>query len=491
MSKAYISDKFYMRQLLMMWWLDLFSAFSIVNRHDQAFILHLYRSMVGQYRRFQLEGGIPISYELRIKELPESDIHNIAPVVGYKEHSRFKGLSRVYFIHEPIFTAAVSLTDNLTTEEILSSPRVDFFSGRTPQRRFKGQTIFRDKNNNPEPQVLQFILKAIQMGTPVCCNIYAIKKHVDSLTKALERVEATYGKGSKEYQKVFGRYLNDKFCYESLLDHAAYLEGDILYFYPVYEVCATGRLIMVGGGLQSASRAMKAAAYMSIPGANIHNWDLVSCHPNLFIQIIEDELKYEPQSLKHYLESGVRKKMAEEAGINESTFKQIILAYINGARIPKSATKNPFTRNTVIELLEEDFGDGQRKIDLALQGLNEITQGVRRDIDPFHEYVMDGWLSKYGISKGRLGKTIKNDVGKSLPIRDASLGEVMSFILQGREQLLVGSVLRRAITEGCKLMCHEHDGFVLEGNLPAGILEAAKKETGIRYASLKEKPFAA
>ena len=489
MSKAYFADQFYMRQLLLIWWLKLFHTFNIDNRDDQAFILHVYRSQIGQHRRFQLEGGIPISYELRKRELPEANLKCIAPLVGYKEYPWYSGLSRVYFIREPFFTEAVSLTDNLTTQEILNSPRVEFFSGRSPQRKFKGRKIFRDKNNNPESEVLQLTLQALQTCNPVCCNIRAIKEHVDTLAMALKTAEAKYGKNSKEYQTVFGRYLNDKFCYESLLDHSARLDEDILYFHPIYEVCSTGRLVMVGGGLQSASRAMKAAAYSNLSSANIHNWDLVSCHPNLLIQLIEDELKYEPQSLKHYLENGAREKMAEEVGITVSTLKQIILAYLNGARISRSATKIPFSRNTVINLLEEDFNDDRKKIGFALLGINEVTQGIRQDVEPFHRYILNDWLTKYGISKGRSGKTIKNDVRKSLPIRNASLGKVVSFILQGREQLLVGSILRRAITEDCKVMCHEHDGFVLDGNLPAGILEAAKKETGIRYASLKEKSF--
>ncbi len=40
-------------------------------------------------------------------------------------------------------------------------------------------------------------------------------------------------------------------------------------------------------------------------------------------------------------------------------------------------------------------------------------------------------------------------------------------------------------------MSHEHDGFVLDGNLREDILQEAKLETGIKYAYLKEKPFAA
>ncbi len=406
MVQPYIKDKFFMRLFEREWWIQLFKNLNIPYHDDQAFVLHVYRSMLKQPNRLEDGGGIPISYTLRIKELPKSDLNRISQIVEYKRHSRFLGLSRTYSIREPFFSEVLSLSERMRTEEILTSPRVDFFSGKPPRRKFKGQGIYRDRSNNEEPEVIQEVLRTLAVGQPIPCNIRAIYEHITLLLYEKNRCEIDFGRQSEKYKSAEKRYLNDFLCYLSLLDHVAYQDGDILYFYVVYEVSSTGRLYVLGRGLQSASRAMKAAAYRDIPCVNIQNWDLDSAHPNFLRQYIEDELHYHPQSLNHYLEDGVRAKMAAAVGIRADIFKRIILSLVNGARMPITIIKNPHIQNTVIELLEEEFGDEQQKIKLALEGLRDLTQGLQQDLKPFHIYVMNEWPMKYGMPQGRAGRTI-------------------------------------------------------------------------------------
>jgi hypothetical protein len=481
-KRAYIPERIYVRAFERAYLRSLFDSKGF-NAAEQTFGAHVYTSLKRQRERRE-EGGIPVSYSLRRKRLYGSRMPVLTRVFAYKDHSIALHRCREYNFKEP-YASEVAAMLSVSTEEYIASPQVEFHSGRTAKKITAGR-IFRDANDNPEPDGLQAVWNAMRQPVPI--NRKNGERHLEVLKVRMEKAAIDFGIGSPQHTAASNRYWNDRFCFLALCDQIVYSQGDISFVVPIYRAASTGRLIWVGGGFQNASKAMKQALISDIPGYNIQNWDFANCHPYIAVQLLEDKLGFEPGHLWSYVEN--RAKLAQQAGMSEKNFKRANLALINGASMPTSITRNPYTKNSVLDYIIEEAGDDKRKVKQVLQGFAEVTAGLRQEVAAMHDYLRKEWLMSKGERKGRGGvPTVRNDIGKAMPISKFTTGELVSHYLQGCEQKIANALIVETVKAGGRIISHEFDGFTAADVDPRRHLDTAKDVTGIRYAVLKSKSF--
>jgi hypothetical protein len=482
MSRAYIPDHFFVKPFERDYLLPVFQRNGF-NKDEMRFGVHIFTSLKRQREHREI-GEVPISHQLRMKQLPQSRIPVIGRVFGWRPHSVEQHRSRRFYFKDPYGPEIESLLTGVTIEEYIAHPSVNFFTGKRV-RKFYGR-ILRDQNNNEEPEGIQKVWSVFR--PPVPFNRKNVELHLENLKMRMEMARLANDK--EGFEKAQNLYWNDYYCFLAVCDNIAYSEGDISYYHATYRASSSGRLVMVGGGLQNASREMKAAAYSDIPGADIHNVDFVNCHPYLVIQVLEEELGIEPRHLWEYIED--RAKLAQKAGMSEKYFKRSVLALINDAKMPTSARRNPHTGNSVLDFIEEDVGNDPEKVELTRQALDETTKGIRAEIAAFQTYVKTEWMSKREQRKGRGGiRTVENAVGKKLRTdRKYSLGQLTSHYLTGREQQLNNAAILELANNGHRFYSNEFDGFVADGSFaPDELGKLAGDVAGVKYAELREKSF--
>src|SRR5262249_29769044 len=154
---------------------------------------------------------------------------------------------------------------------------------RESNRRARSQ--YYDQSRNQEPKIIVEAMKLLSTNQ-VPFFPGAIEDHLQDLKRESDEVARLHGKDSDEYKSAWGKYVSDRQRYQAVLNQQPEVEGSHWVFYPAYAVEKTGRIHHIQGGLQSASRAMKAAAYTGVDG--LRNYDLENSQSRLVIQYLEE-----------------------------------------------------------------------------------------------------------------------------------------------------------------------------------------------------------
>ena len=170
-------------------------------------------------------------------------------ILDYTSYDVEGGRCRHYRL-KPWITDTFVKRGRSTVEEARSQPVVDLATGRPTKRVAKSR--INDEHNNAFPHLIRGALRVLERG---CFHAGAVEAHLDRLRRG------GGGEGGR------GRYLNDLRCFGMvLLQRPTEGEDGVWWYRLAYDVAYTGRLAQVGGGLQSASREMKEAAYTPIEG---------------------------------------------------------------------------------------------------------------------------------------------------------------------------------------------------------------------------------
>ena len=325
----------------------------------------------------------------------------------------------------------------------------------------------------------------------------AVEAHLRRLRAAADGPDAG---GPDGRRGALARYLTDAACYAGVLGQSVRpepTEGPGVFSYqPAYMPQRFGRLTERGGGLQSCSRAMKAAARAGVRGC--HNGDCVAAHPSL-LAVLMGRAGVDPAWLRAYLgDPGAEARYAGAVGVPVSVWKRAFLAVVTGATVP-AAGRLEGSAGEVARAFRD--GVGPDEVDGAYGRFLEATGGLRAELARWHRHLVEEWVpgtaTVVGANGGR--RYVTNAAGATVAVDDlAPVGEphrlvprLTAFVLQGAEAAVVHRIAASSASYGFEVWSHEHDGLVTRGAVPEGAVEAAVRDAGFPPGTVRyvEKPF--
>jgi hypothetical protein len=302
------------------------------------------------------------------------------------------------------------------------------------------------------------------------------------------------------YRQLRESYMNDLRCYDSILrQRPRHVEGKIHEYDTAWKPqMISGRVSEIGGGLQSASREMKAAAYEDV---EVWNYDIKGSQLGDVIKATEmvpsvdtEELKKQYQTADK-VDCDPKTENAEALGISRDTYKSLLYATIFLGSWSSSASTaldeaNPFTGipQTLKILRQAGWKEG---IDVetvyrrAQSHFFPLKEAVRKLAD----YLLTTYWEEHKYNAG--GWVMKNDCGVTFrkgDYEDASThkirSKVLAWFLQGAESDKMHCLADLCRKEGIEVMGNEHDGLITASPIPEEIQDEVLKDS-----VLERKPF--
>lgn len=409
-------------------------------------------------------------------------------VVEVTEHDRHRGLSREFSLSAEWLTRY--LQAGPAAEELRAPHRLRIPSGRPCRNRVRSRL---------SPRAGSSLAK--QAGHSIERSFFnpaAIEAHLDELWSAVEATTT-----HRERRSARQRWFTDRVCYNSILGQSAaparYWEvnsdSEIWAYAPAYQQQRFGRISERGGGLQSCSRRMKAAARQGI--MDCRNYDLKDSQARLLVVLMKDA-GLDPGWLRDYLSHPKGKAhFAARAGLSVGAWKRALYSVLMGSRVPTPG-QLPYSDGSLVAILREDVGEDA--LAEAHKRFYDITSPLRAQLSPWHTYLVDVWAVENGHYMEPQRKTyVQNAAGVKRALehlapsmkRHALKTMLASFLLQGLEASVVHRLALFSAEYGYVTLSHEHDGLVTLGEIPEQAVTRAAVESGIPTNAivLVEKPF--
>ena len=363
--------------------------------------------------------------------------------------------------------------------------RVDLLTGKPTTRQVRSDK--NDANRNPYPPLVRGAIDAVG---PAVFDAAAVERH-------LARLDDEVGAARGGDAAVRRRLENDERCYKALYEqNSEVLGGGLVEYRPAYAVQRTGRLGQKGGGLQSASRAMKAAAYGGLP--DVRNYDLRSSQAHILVALMR-EAGIEPRWLARYGAAwDAKRRAAEVVGVSVDAWKASLYAVLMSAWVP-TPNQLAFSREGAVRrTIERDVGpDG---LDVAYRRFHGLIGGLVSELAAWHDHIVGPYVDAHGRFNPKTRSTyVENAVGMTMAVRGpgapASPHELRArtaaFFLQGREAALVHRIAAEAGAD-FRVYSHEHDGLVVEGRVPPSVVARAARGADLPgdLVQWEEKPLA-
>lgn len=365
-----------------------------------------------------------------------------------------------------------------------------------------------DSNRNPRFEPIRAGLRALQQGR---FDLNGVVRHLDHEAALARKAEAALalnggGLSRAEYDnalyRIYGRYDNDARCFMSLLNQdPRHINGRHVVYRLAYQPTITGRISQMGGGLQSCSRSMKAAAYRSIDG--VKNYDIKSSQA-FILQALLNEQGLDTTWIDAYLKED-KAEYAKRAGVPVDVWKQCFYALCFGAslRFAKGPNQQEWSFRTIlIDYVNHHrmLSDERVIIPISVEA-DELFRRVKDELLPFSRV-----LNQYRRSLDELwvlsnstycksGRRIKNAAGVFLDVKTYESWpgnrskRLASFILQGVEAGFIHTLTASLSEHGVIPISNEHDGIVTIGEIPAQAIQDAQEACNTPYLQLVEKPF--
>ncbi len=302
------------------------------------------------------------------------------------------------------------------------------------------------------------------------------------------------------YQKRQKSYMNDLRCYASILrQRPEHVEGEIYEYDTAWEVQQiSGRVSEAGGGLQSASKEMKAAAYA---GVETHNYDVVGSQLGDVISATEMVPDIDTASLeKQYRaadEPGADPKTenADQLGISRGTYKRLLYATtFVGSWAPDAETALAQANPAVgvpqtLKILRQAAWQEGIDADAAYERAQEHFLPLMKAVRKLADYLLTTYWEEHKYNAG--GWVMRNAAGvafRKSDYEDASThtkrSKVLAWFLQGAEADKMHRLAARCQEAGIAVMGNEHDGLITASPIPKEI-----KDEVLKASDLERKPF--
>jgi hypothetical protein len=415
------------------------------------------------------EGWVPLGQawvrqhfgrKLRLSRLVEAGWLEVQP------HAVSQGLSRRFRVSGCWWEALLAgLPEGLAA--LQQAGLVDLFQGSAATVEQSGRY---DMQRNKLPEATLRVLTSYR-GTVV--------NHAAMQALQASRREAAGGQA---------RYRQDQLCLLAVARQGFEATDDTFGVYvPAYEVATTGRLFQRGGGLQTASRAMKAAAYRGVPGVrnyDLRNAQLVCLRHELRLAEAQG-LQVDTGWLEDYLAEPDGKRLCAAAlGVSVGCWKDLLYSLLMGARVNGHSIRG-------ILAAENLAGDD---LEAVQQDFTAVTQPLRAVLHAWYRH-LEGQLDS--AVRTRQGRFVRNacqaryyfeaDYARS---RHGCLRRLACHRLQGLERAVIQGLELGADLAGFQLQGNEHDGLVTRGAIPQALFDRVVTALGIEGLTLEEKPLA-
>lgn len=450
--------------------------------------------------------GTPIPWTTIQAKARRADIDSLIKrgIIEVSGYSRAEGRCREYKLVNWLIDELYAACSGLNPEEFAEQEFVNIFTGRR-RGRVEGNRLY-DENGH----VLYNCTLAANAITEIynygCFfNMAEVKAHLSRLEARLAHHLAEYGPDHKAYKKAKRQYDNDLNCFEAVLAGGIkHISGSIWYYKPTYTIVMSGRVVAIGGAFQSCSRAMKHAAYSTVP--NLWNFDLKSSQVNGWIQFL-DAAGMDSSWPREYRDfeqiHGVAAKTyyAQRIGCSEEHFKKLMLGILFGGNMPMRLAadfesrkdKNSLIRTT-LDFTKGDVAEARRILEAAREELRPMIMVMRG----WHEYLYNEYFAAHSKLNRRSGYYIENAAGARLHWNSLPKGKevwrakakIAAFLLQGIESAFIHHLTLIGYRTGrYKVVGNEHDGVIVMGAIDADSVEQARSLAGLENARLESKDF--
>lgn len=371
-----------------------------------------------------------------------------------------------------------------------------------------------DENRNPIHQSIRDRILAID-----ACqfNDLAIRQHLQRSKQVVEEARQEFGAKSREYRSARARYLNDFGCYHTLrvCCRAVPFKGNIWVYKPAYRAQTSGRISHIGGGLQSASKAMQTAAFWGIEG--YWNGDMPSAQPKAMIQLMS-QAKVDTSWLENYISTpNAKQELAEQIGISVSAWKACLNAMLMGTQIfdlgestlnhfvglgskigflkqqvevGRVVNQGLFAPPAIMNQLLRAFNYDGYEAYSAYVRLYTIAEPLINSLRLYHSYIKNTVIPQAPRTT-KYGQYIENQVGARIYLNELMgnrEAKIVAHLLQGLEAAFMVAIFQ--LKEKYNFSVHQdmHDGAIFSGEIPPGAIEEACILSGVS-GSLEVKPF--
>ncbi|KZL49345.1 hypothetical protein A2T98_13075 [Nodularia spumigena CENA596] len=482
---------------------------------NRKFYCHLIVSTLAALKKNK-DGWIPISSVFIEKNIPKCSWFKFVDkgLLEVSTYSHFKGLSREFRIPDFIFDEFFE-KQPLDLTQLLTTKRYDAFTGRASNVALGHQRF--DENGNEEPESITSALDLIKEGY---FNLAAVTSHIKDLNVVRLSLKAEYARiaadetsteeakklALKRYKKAKCRLINDHYAIGSIIGQNPKEIAPGIYVYkPAYKVQPAGRVSQMKGGLQSASRKAKAAAYKGIQ--NLKNYDLKASQVNGLIQQFELANLNTTWLIQYRDNPNAKKEYAAKVGVSVDCWKTCLCALLFGAYTTSpSKVKSKLDGlleeggkplNSILDTLENEAnGDLELLINYQTKFL-ECVKPLKEQLDIWHNWLLDKWVPAVAYSAKNGKKYIENPTGKKLCIDDLQAkykvwkvkSKLAAFVMQGQEAAFIHALTNQSVNYDYKVIANEHDGLICIGIIPDEAVQKAAEMSGLKTPTLEEKPF--
>jgi len=358
---------------------------------------------------------------------------------------------------------------------VVTEPVVNLFDGEPYQVQVPAQW----EHGIYSPKVIRDAVRAID-ACPF--NLASLERHLAELK---ERFEGSSGDDRDHLERVLR---NDRACALRVLAGCVVQNTGVMTYEPEYRTSYTGRVVEVGGGAQSCSRAMKAAIFRNIP--DLRNHDLKRAQAFILLQELEDAGLPRDWVEAYVHDPDANERRSAALGISKDVYKKCLYATIMGS--PHRKVYDREKNKIFAVMLEEVRGDRRRAKELT-QDVYGAFRSLKVEVEAWHQHLMTSPKCLHVDPRWASVRTLKNACGQHFQLKDERTDvlarQAAAFILQGQEAAFIHRLTVLGESYGFVPVNNQHDGLVFIGSVPQAAIEQAANSSNLRYAFLDEKPF--
>jgi hypothetical protein len=487
-----------------------------LNEQTYQFLAHVAASTLLRLKEESEERYSPIYCKLIRREFGKAVNWRelqLRGIIDIKPYCKERGQSRKYKLSEAVIAELLAVAHNYSFDQHVNARLVNLMTGKLSSSRHKN--VLYDQHGNEEPSLYVDAMREIA-GNGSYFNFRAVaaviqlrRAEMEDLEEAAEEIlrscggdlqDRAYQVACKRYLKAQRQWQNDYYCFISVLhQNPVHVGGGIWRYEAAYKPASSGRAQQIGGGFQSASSTVKAAAVEGLE--NCHNYDLEASQLNVLrIQLCKAGIS--TAWLDKYLSTDQCKEVyAGRAGVSEKTWKTCLIALVMGAQLPSKPNRPTRMGNKriILKTLWEEAEGDLAVLAIKLEGFTNEVQTLLGELDSWHDWLIAKFVPE-NAKFSKSGSYIENDMGKRLYLSEPSNGRytsrkkkarIAAFLLQGTESAYIHRLTTLGPKYGFRIIANEHDGVISLGEIPREAQQETAELSGFTEAKLVIKPLLA